>query len=57
MESSAFVVILTACDVSVSCFLISSSYSLTCVVKFRVIISSLTFASQDTSFLKSPISL
>ena len=57
MESSAFVVMLTACDVSASCFLISVNCSLTCVVKFQVILSSRTSASKDTSFLNSPISL
>ncbi len=57
MESSALVVISTACEVSASCFLISASWFLTCVVKFRVILSSRTSASKDTSFLNSPISL
>ena len=57
MESSALVVMLTAWDVSVSCFLISSNCCLTCVVRFRVILSSRTSASKVTSFLNSPISL
>ena len=57
MESGAFVVMLTACNVSVSYIRISASCCLTSVVQLRVILSSRTSASKDTSFLNSSISL